>query len=199
MTFIKNNDIECAKKILENNGVIAFPTETVYGLGAIASEENYKKMVNIKKRPPDKPFTLMISSLKQVDELVEISDIAKKIIDKFAPGPITIILKSKKNVPHFADLGSGFIGIRIPQSDFILKLIDRIDKPLLVPSANPSGLPPATSSKEVYEYFNDSIDGIVEGNVRSNIPSTIVKVENNEIILLREGEISLKIIEEAIK
>ena len=199
MKILSKNNIDEAVKILNNNEIIAFPTETVFGLAIKAdSLKNFNKLVEVKNRKPNKPFTLMISNINQVKDLIEINDIAKIIISKFMPGPLTLILKAKKNIPYYLDLGSGFIGIRIPKDDFILSLIDKVNFPLLVPSANPSDLKPAKNVDEVKKYFEGKIEAVVEGESTSNIPSTIIKIDN-EITLIRQGELSLETILKEIK
>ena len=200
MKILSKKNIDEAVKILNNNNILAFPTETVFGLAIKAdSLENFNKLVEVKNRKPNKPFTLMISNINQVKDLIEINDIAKIIISKFMPGPLTLILKAKKNIPYYLDLGSGFIGIRIPKDDFILSLIDKVNFPLLVPSANISSFPPAKSHQEVIRYFHDTLDAVVKGKCESNIPSAIFKIVNDDIIQIRPGEIKLTDIVEATK
>lgn len=192
MIFLNENQIKEACDFLKKGEIIAFPTETVYGLAVLStSKENFDKLVKIKHRHPDKPFTLMISNIEQVKDYVELNDVSKKIINKFTPGELTIIVKSKPNISQYLDLGTGFIGIRIPNSSYVLKLIDTLNEPLLVPSANPSDLPPAKNSKEVYDYFKDGLAAIVEGETKSNVPSTVIKVDGDNVILLRQGNIKL--------
>ena len=138
MQIYSKKDILEVAKILKSGGIIAFPTETVFGLGVLSnSKENFLKLVKVKNRNPDKPFTLMISKIEQVKDLVEIDVKTAKIIKKFMPGPLTLVLKKKNNseIPSYFDLNSGYIGIRIPDDKFILSLIDLVDCPLLVPSA----------------------------------------------------------------
>lgn len=195
MEFLNQDDngLKRAIELLKNDEVIAFPTETVFGLGVKASKEsNFKKLVEIKKRPSDKPFTLMISNLDQVKNYLIIDDLAKKIIDKFFPGELTLIIKSKDNIPSYLSLNTGYIGIRMPNNDFILKMIDGINEPLLVPSCNPSNEKPAINSSEADQYFHDLIPAIIKGESTSNVPSTIIKIENGKIDLIREGNIKLK-------
>lgn len=192
MIFLNENQIIEACECLEKGEIIAFPTETVYGLAVLStSKENFDKLVKIKHRHPDKPFTLMVSNIEQVKDFVELNDLAIKIINKFTPGEITVIVKSKPNIPEYLDLGTGFVGIRIPNSSYVLKLINTLNKPLLVPSANPSDLPPAKNSKEVYDYFKEGLEAIVEGETKSNVPSTVIKIDGNNVILLRQGNIKL--------
>lgn len=199
MIYIKENDTEKAAKILMDGKIIAIPTETVYGLAVLSTKKEYfDKLVAVKKRDPSKPFTLMISSLDQVCNFLEINETANKIIKQFMPGEITVILKTKKDIPSYLDLSSGFVGIRIPNKKSILSLIDYINKPLLVPSANPRDLTPAKNSKEVYEYFGDSIDAIVEGDISSNVPSTVIKIDGDNVTLIREGNIKFEQIKEVL-
>lgn len=201
MKILKKSDINEASEILKNDGLLAFPTETVYGLGIKAtSKENYEKLVKVKNRPNDKPFTLMCASVNDFKDLVEINESTKKIIEKFLPGPLTLILKTKNRVPEFIDLKTGFVGIRIPDDEFVLSLIKKVGAPLLVPSANISSFPPAMNHNEVINYFHNRIDGVIEGECDKNsIPSAIFKIDGNNIIEIRKGKIKLEEIMEATK
>ncbi len=200
MKVVDKNDLSEIVNVLNNNGLVAFPTETVYGLGIKASSlDNYNKLVKVKNRAPNKPFTLMISNINQVKDIVYINEVATKVITKFTPGPLTIILKAKENIPSYLDLNSGFIGIRIPKDTFVLKMIDLVNYPLFVPSANPSNLVPAKNYLEVINYFNDKVDLVVKGESIENIPSTVIKIDGNKISVLREGKITLKEIMEEIR
>ena len=187
------NELSEASELLKNGEIIAFPTETVFGLGVVFnSEKACKNLINVKKRHENKPFTLMCSNLDQIEDVLELNDTAKKIMDAFTPGPITLILKTKKEVPHYLDLGTGYIGIRIPKDETILDLINKVGAPLLVPSANPADMKPARSTKEVLEYFDGEISGVIDGDTSNLEPSTVVKVEKNDIIIIRKGPISLE-------
>lgn len=200
MLFLLKTDVDKAYEILSKDGLIAFPTETVYGLGILAtSSRNYQRLVEVKKRTPDKPFTLMFSKIEQVEKYLQISLLARNIIKEFMPGALTLILKAAENVPYFLDLGTGFIGIRMSDDPFVLELIDRLDQPLLVPSANISTFPPALNEGEVYNYFQESIDAIIIGAGKSNIPSTVLKIDGDHLTILREGSITLKEIMEVTK
>lgn len=200
MIKLTKKDISKCAEILKNNGLLAFPTETVFGLGIKASsEENYEKLVKVKNRPNDKPFTLMCSKIEDFEKFVEIDEKTEKIINHFMPGPITLILKTKTDVPHFVDLGTGFVGVRIPDDEFVINMIKEVGEPLLVPSANISSFPPAKNDNEVIEYFHNSIDGVVEGECYNGTPSSIFKIDSGKIILIRKGPISLEEVEEIIK
>jgi L-threonylcarbamoyladenylate synthase len=198
MIFLNKSEIEPAANILKNGGLLAFPTETVYGLGCISSsKDSFDRLVSVKHRNPDKPFTLMCSSIEQAGNYVVISDKARKIASKYMPGPLTLVLKAKQGVPSYIDLGSGFVGIRIPKDDYVLALIKKVGEPLLVPSANISSMKPALNSDEVYGYFKENIDGIVEGSCVTSVPSTVAKIDGDDIIVLRQGPITLEQLKES--
>lgn len=199
MQIYSKKDILEVAKILKSGGIIAFPTETVFGLGVLSnSKENFLKLVKVKNRNPDKPFTLMISKIEQVKDLVEIDVKTAKIIKKFMPGPLTLVLKKKNNseIPSYFDLNSGYIGIRIPDDKFILSLIDLVDFPLLVPSANKSNEKPAKNVDEIIKIFENEIDCVVNGECGSGVPSTVAKIDKENVIILREGIIKKEDLED---
>lgn len=201
MLIYEKNDIDKVVEILNKDGVIAFPTETVFGLGIKSDKEsNYIKLVKVKNRAPNKPFTLMISKISQIDEFLELSNKALKIINKYLPGPLTLVLKVKNHakVPYFIDLGSGFVGIRMPNDKFILDLIDKINCPLLVPSANKSNELPAKNIQEIEEIFDGELDCVINGRCGSGVPSTVAKIDGDNIKILREGDISLSQLEDVL-
>lgn len=191
--IVLDNELDKASELLLKNEVVAFPTETVYGLGVVCdSYEAFKKLVSAKNRPSDKPFTLMCSDVKQIENVAVLNDKIKKIINHFMPGEITLLLKAKDDVNPWVDLNTKKIGVRIPNFPLALKLIKKVGKPLLVPSANPSGLPPALDFKQTYDYFNGAIAGIVNAKSGAQKPSTIIDLSSDEPILIREGNITLE-------
>jgi len=200
LKILNKNNIEEAIKVLLAGGLLAFPTETVYGLGVLAtSKDNYDKLVKAKNRHPDKPFTLMISKTKQVEKYLEVNDLTRKIIDKCMPGALTLILKAKMGVPDYVDHGTGFVGIRMPDDKFVLDLIDTVDEPLFVPSCNKADEPPCINALEVKSAFKDELDACIDGNCNGGVPSTIIKVDGDKITLIRQGNLKLEDIMEAIK
>ena len=201
MLHFNKKDINEIVSVLNHDGIIAFPTETVYGLGVKADkEENFKRLVEVKKRPADKPFTLMCANKEIIHKYAIIDGSAKKIIDRFMPGKITLILKAKKGIKHYLDLGSGYIGFRIPDDEFVLSILKKLDSPLLVPSANISSYPPAMNDKEVEDYFGDNIDGVVNGSINlDSIPSTVIKLDGSTYKILRAGPIKESDIKECLK
>lgn len=191
-TLIKNKDeikdvIECVKK----GGVVAFPTDTVYGLGVVYDDELALNRLKLSKgRPDNKPIPMMIGSIEQLESVAILNEAAYKLIDAFMPGAITLIVKKKKEVADYVTNGFETIGCRMPEDDFILEMITSLNKPMLVTSANLSGEPTGTTFDEVLNKFNERIDMIVNGNCGSGQSSTIVDITEEKPKIIRIGEIS---------
>ena len=200
MFMYQDNDEITSKaaESLKNHGVIAFPTETVMGLGvAYDDEEAFNKLNKVKGRPEGKPYSLMLGSTKDIEKYAYISEQERKAINKFLPGPLTILLK-KKELPQWVTIGSEYVGIRVPDLPIINETLNKLGKPILAPSANRSGEKPALTSNEVKAIFNDELDYIVPGEASNGLPSTIVII-NNGVKVVRQGAITQEEIEEAIK
>ena len=197
--MLEKSQYKKASKILQNGGLIAFPTETVYGLGVVFdNEQSYERLINVKRRPPEKPFTLMCGSLDDIKKYAYVNELAQKLIDAFMPGQFTIILKAKENLPRWVVSKEGNVGIRISDDKFVQNLIIETGKPLLVPSANRSGESPCHTSNEVKDSLGNDLDAIIIGESVSNIPSTIVFVDDS-VHIIRLGEISESDIKNVIK
>ena len=197
--MLEKSQYKKASKILQNGGLIAFPTETVYGIGVIFdNEQSYERLINVKRRPPEKPFTLMCGSLDDIKKYAYVNELAQKLIDAFMPGQFTIILKAKENLPRWVVSKEGNVGIRISDDKFVQNLIIETGKPLLVPSANRSGESPCHTSNEVKDSLGNDLDAIIIGESVSNIPSTIVFVDDS-VHIIRLGEISESEIKNVIK
>lgn len=197
--LITTKQLTKAVDALRKGEVIAFPTETVFGLGVIFDEEKaYQKLVEVKRRPPTQPFTLMCGRIEDIEKYAFLDEKTKKIVTSFMPGPLTIIVRVKDDVPPFVTLGTGFIGIRVSESTMVQHLIQSVGKPLLVPSANKHGEIPATTSAMALEVFNGEIPFVIEGKSESNIPSTIIKIDG-KIELIREGGIPFDRILEIVR
>ena len=189
-----------AKKALEESKVISFPTETVMGLGVFFDDyQAYLRLNEIKRRPEDKPYTLMLSSTDDISKYAHISKQAEKIIEAFMPGPVTLLLKSKENVPGYVTHNTGVIGVRVPDMPLINELIAFVGKPLLVPSANRSGEKPFTKAIDVKNEFKDELGYIVMEDALGEKPSTIIDLTGEDVKIIREGPISLKDIERIMK
>ena len=190
-----------AAKILQLGQVVAFPTETVYGLGANAfSDEAVQLIFQAKGRPSDNPLIVHIANNKQLDELVEeIPEGAKKLMEAFWPGPLTIILKSKKQVSKFVTAGLSTVGVRMPDHPVALALIEASGLPIAAPSANTSGKPSPTSAKHVFEDLNGRIAGIVDGGSTGvGLESTVIDCSQEVFTILRPGSITPEMIKKVV-
>ena len=199
-----NKDIkylEEAASIINNGGVVAFPTETVYGLGANAfDEEAVEKIFKAKGRPQDNPLIVHVAN-KNIDNLVkDVPEVAKELINKFWPGPLTIILKKKDIIPYRTSANLDTVGIRMPANNIALKIIELSNTPIAAPSANISGRPSPTDVERCIEDLNGKIDYIIGGE-QSNVgvESTIVDCTVNPPIILRPGGITLEMLNEVCK
>ena len=183
---------QLALDALNNHQVIAFPTETVFGLGVFYDDyEAYNLLNKIKRRREDKPYTMMLSCINKISDYAIIDDKYLPIIKKYMPGSLTILVKSKDNVPNYVTHNTGVIGIRIPSNFEALALLKYVGKPLLVPSANRADQKPALNDKEVKDIFGDEVKVIIPGESKSGEPSTIIDLTGDKIKLVRQGPISL--------
>lgn len=190
--------IEEAGKVIRNGGTVAFPTETVYGLGANAlDDEAVKKIFIAKGRPQDNPLIIHVST-KEISGLVkDVPEVAQKIIDKFWPGPLTVILEKKDIIPNVTSANLNTIGIRMPNSEIALKLIELAERPIAAPSANISGRPSPTEVERCVEDLNGRVDYIIGGESSDiGVESTIVDCTVNPPLVLRPGGITLEMLKE---
>ncbi|QPJ65454.1 MAG: threonylcarbamoyl-AMP synthase [Candidatus Nitrohelix vancouverensis] len=196
-TLLNNSDslsgvMNELKTLVGNGGVIAFPTDTFYGLGVDPRQERaIERVFQVKQRPADKPLLVLISSLKQAEGLVkEIPSSAMKLIDRFWPGPLTLILPARDDLPRNLTAGTGKLGVRIPGNALTRQLLDGIACPLTAPSANTSGFPPPRSASEVEEQLGQQIDWILDGGLTpGDKESSIVDLTRDLPTLLRAGAV----------
>lgn len=190
--------IKEASKVIKNGGTVAFPTETVYGLGANALNcDSVKKIFEAKGRPQDNPLIIHVAS-KEIDEYVKnIPEVAKKLMDKFWPGPLTLILEKKDIVPNETSANLNTIGVRMPNSDIALKLIKESGVPIAAPSANISGRPSPTDIERCIEDLKGRVNYIIGGD-KSNVgvESTIVDCTVTPPVVLRPGGVTLESLRE---
>lgn len=180
------------KEVLSAHGVIAFPTETVCGLGILFNDEiAFEKLNKIKGKRENKPYTLMLSKSEDIYTYAYVNELAKKVIDKFVPGDVTLLLKAKENLPYFVTLGSEFIGVRVSGKKMTRDIIEEAGVPLLVPSLNRSNEKPFIDISIAKEYFKDEIDLYIDGVSDNRKPSTIIKIDD-KIEMIRQGDISLE-------
>lgn len=191
-------DLNRIKESLLKGEIIAFPTDTVFGLGCIVNKQAIDKIYEAKGRSFDKPLPMMCNGLEMIEKVAKVSEDAKKIINKFVPGALTLIFNKKDNVEDFVTNGKPTIGIRVPDDKWILDLISGLNQPLLVTSANLSDTGSLTRWEDVYSQLNGKIDGIVCEDASGDSSSTIIDV-TDKAKLLREGPISLQDIMEVMK
>ena len=189
-----------AKSALDDSQVIAFPTETVMGLGIYFDDfKAYELLNKIKERPEDKPYTLMLGDIKDIEKYAYITSRGRIIIDAFMPGPVTLLLKSKESVPGYVTHNTGVIGVRVPDMELVRELLKFLHKPLLVPSANKSGKSPALTSQEVIEIFGAHVKYVFAQDSLRQKPSTIIDLTGEQVKILREGPISINDINKVLK
>ena len=190
-------DIDLIKDLLLEGKIVAFPTDTVFGLACVYDdEEAVRRIYEAKGRDFSKPLPMMVSTADMAQEVSVVTREAGRLLDAFAPGAFTIVLK-KKDLPDYVTMGKDTIAIRIPDDAWIRDLINRTGKPLLVTSANLSDTGSLQEWKDVYEELNGRIDAIVKGTAPGGTASTIVSVVNG-VEILREGPIAKEEIEEAL-
>jgi len=189
-----NVNIKKAVDILNGSGVIAFPTETVYGLGGDAScESSIKKIYMIKNRPLHNPLIIHVASLEEAKMIGKLNNTAMKLAKAFWPGPLTLLVEKKRNngITPAATSNLDSIAIRVPSNPIILKILNTFGKPIAAPSANLSGTVSATNASHVFDDFGDDIEMILDGDKCAHgIESTIVDVRSENIQILREGAIT---------
>jgi len=196
-----SKDIVKAKEILENENLVAIPTETVYGLaGNIYSEKAINKIFKTKNRPFNNPLIVHIHSKELLENIAqEVPEKAKQLAEAFWPGSLTLVLKKKETIPYSITAGKETVAVRVPNHTLTLELLQQLDFPLAAPSANPFGSISPTTSQHVADYFTDTLEMVLEGgNCENGIESTIVGFENEKAILYRLGSISVEDIESVI-
>lgn len=180
--------INIASEIIENGGIVLFPTETVYGIGANALNDNaVEKIFKAKGRAQDNPLILHISDMSMLDEIAtNISELEYKLMDAFWPGPFTIILDKKEGIANTATCNGNTVGVRMPSNKIAHELIKRANCPIAAPSANISGKPSGTNIEDIFEELKDKVDYIIDnGECEIGIESTVVRVINDEVKILR--------------
>lgn len=184
-------EIKELANILKNDGVISVPTDTIYGLCAsINSLKAYNKLIEIKHRPVNKSFPVMCLDIKQMKEIAVISKQTEEIINKFMPGPLTIIVKTN-NIPEYVTNGKDTIALRMVTSKALEEIIDNLGSPIFMTSANQSDKEPCHNLDEI-EKECPSIDAMLEGETKFGVASTIIDCTSNDIKVLREGPIKLE-------
>lgn len=190
-----------AAEFIRSGGIVAFPTETVYGLGAnVFDEKAIEKIFEAKQRPADNPLIAHIGDLEQIGLLsAEVTAAAKKLIDAFFPGPLTVVLKKTAKVPLNATAGRDTVGIRMPRNEVASEFLIACGTPLVAPSANLSGRPSPTTWQAVYEDLNGHIDCILQGEATEiGLESTVVDCTGECPLILRLGAVALEQVREVV-
>lgn len=196
---IKDEALTKAAEFIKNGGLVAFPTETVYGLGGDGlNSEAASKIYKAKGRPSDNPLILHINDQKMLHKIVnDVNSMAKKIMTAFCPGPITLILPKSDIVPSSVTGGLDTVAVRMPDNDIARELIRLSNTPIAAPSANISGRPSPTTAQAVYNDLHDRIDMILDGGAcHFGVESTIVDCTEDVPIILRPGAITKEMLEE---
>lgn len=182
-------------KILRGGGIVSFPTETVYALGGDAyNQEVVAKIYRIKRRDRSKPFSVFLKDAGEVRKVVDfISEDAQKLMEKFLPGPLTLVFKSSSPKLPFVLAGGNRLGIRVSPSKLVYRILDEARVPITATSANISGKKSCIAANRVFYFFNGRIELILDGGrTKIFLPSTVLDVSGEEVSLLRLGSIPVE-------
>ena len=198
---INEDELKIVTQALNEGKLIVFPTETVYGIaGNGLTLSVIDKMYQAKKRDYSKPFTLMVNDITKIKDIAYVSENEEKVIKKFMPGPITLILKKKDCISNIVTANSDTVGVRIPNHEIALSILKSVDYPLATSSANISGSVNNSNIEDIINDLENYVDIFIKGNISSNLlASTVVEIKNNEVNILRNGIISKENIEEVIR
>jgi len=186
--------LELAVTLLRQGKIVAFPTETYYGLAVDPDcAQAVTELFLVKKRQMDKPLLLLIESIDQLQNIVqEVPPVYWHLIEKFWPGPLTLVFKAKKKLNRQITGNSGTVGVRISPHPVARELVRRMGKPITATSANISGLSPARSAHEVVEMLGNTVDYTVDGGkTEAGLCSTVVGFQNGQLTLIRRGQIDI--------
>ena len=196
LNFSKTNKIvENAVNTLEQGGIIVLPTDTVYGIAADATnKKSVKRLYDIKKRDKNKALNILVSSKEMARLCVRtLNDISEKLIDSFWPGALTLVVEKNEYISSIVTASKDTIGIRMPQNDITLAIIEKLGKPIACPSANISNRPSGTNISDIREDFLNDVDMYIDdGQAHIGIESTIVRVYDNYVKVLRQGYITVE-------
>ncbi len=196
-----DEDLKTAGEIIRRGGLVAFPTETVYGLGANAFDEKAAKNIfRAKGRPADNPLIVHIADKKDIAEIVsDVPPKAKKLIDAFFPAPLTVIMKKSEKIPLTVSAGLDTVGVRMPQNETARRFIKAAGVPIAAPSANKSGRPSPTDARYVLSDMDGEIDAVIEGGQCSiGVESTVISMVGDIPVILRPGAVTKEQIEKVV-
>jgi L-threonylcarbamoyladenylate synthase len=193
--FFKGNTLQEVIVSLKNSGVVIVPTDTIYGIICRAMDKRaVNKLYKIKQRDAKKPCIILVTNLDQIKSFgVDIPDFKKDFMYQYWPGAVSIIMPCSNKKYEYLHRGIGSIAFRMigKKSRNLYRIINEVG-PILAPSANPEGLPPATCENKAKRYFGDSVDAYLAGGTRKSEPSTLVKYTGSKIKILRQGKVIIK-------
>lgn len=191
-------DVEKIVKEIKKGNLVIIPTDTVYGISAdMNNEKAIEKVFGAKQRDKNKPLILLASNLEMLKKYVKkISLLEEKIIKKYMPGRLTMLFLKNEKVSDLVSAGSSFVGIRIPDDPNLIKIINKVGNPIISTSANISGENTITNVKDIDEKLLKYVSYVEDAGIIESFPSTVIKVEDDEITILRKGDIALKIVKD---
>lgn len=182
-----------AARILRAGGVVAFPTETFYGLGAAACDDSaVRRVFDLKGRPASKPLLVLVDSIAMAETVAaDVPDAARPLMARHWPGPLTLVFRARPGVPETVTAGTGTIGVRVPGHPAARALVAALGAPVTAPSANPAGERPPTTAAEVLAYFDGSLDLVLDGGpTPGGPPSTVLDMTADPPAVIRPGAIA---------
>jgi len=195
---VELDKIRIIAKVLQGEGIIAYPTDTFYGLGASCfSEKAIQRIYHLKKRKPSKPISVLVSGMEMIQKIaVDIPSLLWKLTADFWPGPLTLVLKASSDLPR-AILGPrGSIGVRQPALSWLRELVNEATFPITATSANLSGDKEITDPDKVLDLFYGKVDIVADGGeTRGILPSTVIDITSQRLKILREGAVPLSLLE----
>lgn len=191
----KLREIEEAASFLKAGKLVAFPTDTVYGIGAdVFNEKAVQQIFAVKKRGPDKPLQVLISRRSDLQDIAEDhSEVLDRLMSEFWPGPLTLVMKAKEDFPRQVRCGRDTIGVRMPSNTVALRLIEAFGRPIAATSANISGHPDPVDAADVMKHLGGKVHLILDGgSTPGNTPSTVLDISVYPPVVLRQGKLAIE-------
>lgn len=181
--------VERAVRVLESGGLIAYPTDTYYGIGCdLGSKKAIDRLYALKERDKKKPFSFLCPNLSRVSEYAKVSQYAFRLMKQLTPGPFTFVLEATKLTPAMMQNRQKQVGIRVPQALVMQHIAERLGRPVVTTSATRPNGEALIDAKEIKEAWGDDLDLILDGGPQPNEPSTVVSLIDDEIVILRQGK-----------
>ncbi len=194
-----SKQLSSAAGIIKRGGVVVFPTDTVYGIGASAlNTRACLKVYEIKGRERGKALIVLASDMKMIDKVAVIPKRYRKALEATWPAPLTVIVKARASLPKIVTAERGTVAVRIPDNKTVISLIKAAGVPIVAPSANPSGLSPSKTGTQARKYFDGKVSAIIDaGGSGKGVPSTVIELQDMRV--LRKGAFTIKQIKDAFK